>query len=280
MATFPEMTFQEFGLDGNSYLYWVVGDTNNPPLVLLYGFTGVAKDFIDLTNLLKDKYFIIIPEYPGWNGSPRFSGALTIHNYAKFFKKLIDYLGFSKINLFGHCLGAVAAIEFDYLYPEAVSKLILVSTPYLGSKTEKFHKFLVRLAERSPKSIRPIYFFWRSRFFGIPFDFYSIKLRSFEKKMARIKEHIFKQPLEPQDAVEENWISFVKFNFKKVKEIKHQIHLIHGAEDILINPKQAVKLQRLFPKASLDLIPLAGHVPPVEAPEDLAKLINNYLASP
>lgn len=277
MAVFAELTLQDFHLDGKVYKYWIQGNSNNPPLVMFYGFTGVAKDFSEVTNLLKDKYLIVIPEFPGWNGSPRLQASLSLKNYAKFFKQLFNFLGYSKVSIFGHCLGAVEAIEFTYLYPETVDKLILVSTPYLGSKTEKFHKILVRLAERSPKQLRPIFFFWRSRIFGIPFDFYSIKLRNFEKKLDRIKEHIFKQPHEPQDAVEENWISFIKFDFRKARKIKQMVHLIHGAEDVLINPRQAVKLQTLFPRVSLDIIPEAGHVPPVETTKELVKLLRRYL---
>lgn len=278
MGSFPQMKLQEFELDGRRYLYWVQGDSNNPPLVLLYGFTGVAKDFIELADLLKDKYFIIIPEFPGWNGSSRLPAALTIHNYAKFFKKLFDHFGIPKISLFGHCLGTVVATEFTYLYPEMIKKTILVSTPYLGgSKAEKFQRFLMRRAEHSPQALRPIFFFWRSRIITVPLDFFAIKLPDLDKKLARIKEHIFKQPTEPEDILEENWISYIKFDFKKVKEIKLAVNLIHGAEDILISPNQAIKLQKLFPNASLDIIPTAGHVPPVETPVELGKLMRKYL---
>jgi pimeloyl-ACP methyl ester carboxylesterase len=280
MSLFHEMTRQEVELEGRKYPYWVKGDSKNPPLVLLYGFTGVAKDFIELSELLKDKYFIIIPEYPGWNGSPRFEDVLTIHNYAKFVKKLLTKIGYQQVNVFGHCLGAVVAIEFTYLYPETVSRLILVSTPYLsGSKAEKFQKFVMSLAERSPKSLRPVFFFWRSRVFAVPLDFFAIKVKNRRKKLARIKEHIFKQSFEPEDAVEENWISFVDFDFRKVKQINVPVYLIHGGEDIMIGPAQSMKLKRLFPKASLNIISQAGHVPPVETPKELAQLTHKYLDS-
>jgi pimeloyl-ACP methyl ester carboxylesterase len=277
MSNFPEMTLQDFHLDGKVYKYWVQGNQKNPPLILFYGYTGVHKDFLYLAEKLKNNYFIIIPEFPGWNKSPRLDKPLTINNYAKYFKSLFDFLGFSKINLFGHCFGAVVAIEYAYFYPDTVNKLILVSPPYLGGKTEKFHKFLVRMAENSPKFIRPVFFFWRSRILAVPFDFYAIKLRSFEKKMDRVKEHIFKQFFEPEDAVEENWISFIKFNFNKVKRINIRANLIHGAGDVLVNIKQAEKLQKLFPHATLDIISQAGHVPPVEAPDELLELVTKYL---
>lgn len=277
MALFQDMTPQDFPLGENTYRYYIQEDSKNPPLILFYGYTGVHKDFLWLAEQLKKDFFIIIPEFPGWNKSPRFNEPLTVRNYAKHFKKLFEHLGIEKLNLFGHCFGAVVAIEYVYLYPETVRELILVSTPYLGGRTERFHKFLVRMAERSPRSIRPVFFFWRSRLLSVPFDFYAIKLRSFEQKLARVKEHIFKQFFEPEDAVEENWISFIKFNFNKVKNIKHQVRLIHGAKDVLVSTTQATKLQKLLPRASLDIIVEAGHVPPVESPEELLALIRKYL---
>lgn len=277
MSSFSEMTSQDFELKGTKYRYWVEGDSQKPPLVIFYGFTGVAKDFIEVAKQLKDKYFIIIPEFPGWNGVPRLPEKLTLQNYAIYFKKFVDFLGYSKINLFGHCVGAVEAIEFTYQNPQMVEKLILASPPYtVGARGYGFSLFLAGMAARSPRFLRPIFFFWRSRILTVPLDFFAIKL-DLAQKLARIKEHIIKQPHEPEDTMEENWISFMNFDFAKAKKINMRVHLIQGAEDIIVNKAQVEKLQKLFPDATLDIIPDAGHVPPVEATQELIDLIRKYL---
>src|SRR5438270_876571 len=98
---------------------------------------------------------------------------LTIHNYAKFFKRMLDSLNIEKVHLFGHCVGAVAAIEFAYLYPEKVTKLILVSVPYMGGMpVQAFYSFLAGMSERAPAFMKPVFFFWRSRLLTVPLDFF------------------------------------------------------------------------------------------------------------
>jgi pimeloyl-ACP methyl ester carboxylesterase len=69
----------------------------------------------------------------------------------------------------------------------------------------------------------------------------------------------------------------VRFNFKKVKRIKHTVHIIHGGEDLFIPVNNARHLQTVFPSATLDIIPQAGHVAPVETPQELIVLMKQYL---
>jgi pimeloyl-ACP methyl ester carboxylesterase len=88
------------------------------------------------------------------------------------------------------------------------------------------------------------------------------------------------QPDQCEEAVEENWISLIKFNFKKIKDIKVPIHLIHGEKDYLVSKSLILKFHALIPKASLDFIADAGHIPPLESPDTLAKIILNYSDTP
>lgn len=278
MPNFTTITKQYFSPDGNPYSYWVVGKTENPPIILLYGYTGVHEDFLALAETLKNNYFVIIPEYPGWNNVPRFKAKLTIHNYAQYFKALLDSLNIQKSIIIAHCMGSVIAIEFAYLYPYAVSKLILISPPYLRHTwAEKMYLLLAHKAKHASNKTKPLYFFWRSRLLTVPLDFFIIKTRSFSQKMDRIKDHIINQPKQNEDAVEEEWISFIDFNFEKAKNITAPVHIIHGEKDAFIPILQAEKLRNIFSSATLDIIPNAGHVPPVETPNELAQLISKYL---
>lgn len=280
MAVFERMTKQVITSGEDEYIYWVAGEDTQPPLIILYGYTGVHEDFLEIVKALKERFFIVIPEHPGWNNAPRFKDPLTIHNYAVYIKKLCDLLEFKKIALVGHCVGSVIASEFTYLYPLSVSQLILISTPYLeGTWAQKMYGALAKGANHSPGFAKSFFFLWRSRPLNVPLDLFTIKLKDFRKKMQRIKDHIVKQPLQHEDAVEEEWLSFVGFDFNKVKKIAMPVHLIHGEKDMLLSCAQAEKFQRLFPSATLAIIPEAGHVPPVETPQALTKLLLESLST-
>lgn len=260
----------------NDY-YWVLGDRKNPPLLLLHGYTGNHNDLLSVAESLKEKYFIIVPDLPGWGKSPRFKKNLSIENYALYLKALLDSLKIHKITLVGHCMGTALCIEIAVRFPNLVEKLFLVSTPYIaGTMSEKIFLHLANITEKSPKKIRKVFFIWRSRFFVTPLSLYILKVHSLRKKINLIKHYIKTQPSQQEDAVEENFFSGIHYNYEKVKQIKVPIHLIHGANDVIIRRNDALKFHALIPSASLEFIPHSGHIPPVESPKSMASLILKY----
>lgn len=271
-------TFEYKGTGG--FAYWTCGNINKPALLLIPGFTGTHSALIPMTKPLKKAYFIIIPDLPGWGDSPRFKEQLSLGNYAQYIRKLIAYLKISKLSLVGHCMGSIITLEFAYQYPETVKKLVLVSPPYIqGTIAHRFFHHLAHLSRHSPKQIRPLFFFWRNRVFSFIIGLVMLRFRTLRRKLS-VNLKTFKQYKSThEDSVEENWTSFLDFNFEKARAIKAPTLTIHGKQDLIITPKQALKLTSLIPNSSFAFIPNAGHLPPVETPQELGRLIFDYLQS-
>lgn len=264
--------------NGNEYIYWVAGEKTNQPLVIFYGYTGVYADFVEIVEKLVNKYYIIIPEYPGWGKNKRFKEKLTIENYARYFDRLINHLSLSSVSILAHCMGSVSAIEYIYLFPNKVKNIVIISTPYIHYQFAwNLFAILARLTEKSPKFIRPIYFFWRSRIIGVPLDFIIIKIKDRRKKLKRIYDHIVLQFSYPEDATQEQWISYVDYDFSKVKKIKSTVHLLHGKLDLLLPIECARKLHQLFQNATLDILEQGGHTPPVESADEVVEYVYKYI---
>lgn len=276
---YPRVTMRSFlAEDGNEYFYAVDGNTKKDVLLLLPGFTGTHADQLRLAEDLRDTYFIIVPDLPGWGRSPRFKKALTLKNYAQYLHSLLESLAINKIYLFGHCMGATLALEYALLYPQSVRNLILVSTPYNeGLLSQRLFLHLADISTHAPKFFRPLLFFWRSRFFSVPFAFVSLKFRSFHKTLRMILRGIKQQPLQDEDVVEENWVSFIHFRYERIKKLHMPTLILHGNEDLIVSPKQAQKLQELLPQAKLEYIKGAGHLPPMETPGQLATKVKEFL---
>lgn len=275
---FGRATQFTFSMDGktNDY-YWVLGNKNNPPLLLIHGYTGTHNDLLEFADHLREKYFVIVPDLPGWGKSPRFPDTLSIENYAVYLKSLLDSLKIHKTTIVGHCMGTAISIELAYRYPTIAEKIILISTPYItGTMNEKVFLHLANVTQHSPKRIRRIFFIWRSRLIVIPLGFYFIKVRGFKKKLRLMKHYIKIQPFQKEDTVEENFESGIHYKYEKVKLIKSPIHLIHGYDDVIINRDDAIKFHQLIPSSTIEFIPHAGHVPPMETPQSLATLILRY----
>jgi len=255
---------------------WTVGDKNNPPLLLVPGFTGTHTDLMRTAEVLAKKYFVIVPDLPGWGESPRFSEELTIENYTTYIKSLLDQLGISKITFVGHCMGATVGIEFTNKFPEKLKELFLVSTPYLGELAGKLLTFDADLAVRFPKKIRPLFYLWRNRFFGVIANIFVIRTVSKMKKLKLMIHYILVQGEPSEDSIEEAWRSLIHYDYKRLENATVPIHIIHGNEDILINKGQAKKLYSFLPSATVDYVLHCGHMPPVENPEGVAEAILKY----
>lgn len=263
----------------NKTYYWLIGNPDNPPLLLLSGFTGIHNDLFPLANLLKTRYFVILPDLPGWGESEKTAENLTISFYALYLKKLLESINLPALTVAGHCMGAALAIEFASLYPNSCKKLILISTPYFeGTLQHLIFLHLADMTNHSPRLLRRIFFFWRSRIFSMPLGlFLFLKYRSWKKKLYLVSRNFYEQPKQNEDVVEENWISLINFDYKKLSTLNLPIYLIHGSQDLIISINQITKLKdKYLPNSKLEFIQKAGHLPPMETPGSLTSLILKY----
>ncbi|HUD44636.1 MAG TPA: alpha/beta hydrolase [Patescibacteria group bacterium] len=267
-----------FSIDKNKpEHYWTLGKSDKPVLLLIPGYSGNHVDLLTFAHLLTDKYSVLIPDLPGWNESPRFNKKLTIHNYALYLKALLDYLHISSVTIVGHCMGGTLSIEITYLFPDLVNNLFLISVPYLhGTWGEKMFLHLAGLSENSPREFRRVFFLWRTRFINILLSFVVLQFKHFRRKLKYIQVSTAGRKKEKEDAVEENWVSLIHYDYQKVKSLTLPVHVIYGVKDLYVSESQSIKFFKLVPKATLDPIEAAGHLAPLETPQTLANIILRY----
>lgn len=260
--------------------FWVEGKSGNPALILMAGFTGTHGDLLSLARELKEKYFILIPEFPGWGEVPEEKSSLTIESYAHVVQEIIASMSLEKVVLVGHCMGGVVALECGYEFPNSITHTIIMSPPYQeGTPGQVFFKTLGSLSEKVPQFFRPAFFFWRSRIITVPLSFFVIKTRSLHKKLSIISKTMHKQTGQNEHVLEKNWISLIEFNYHKLNKLSMPIDVIHGEEDLLIPLTQARKLAALLPHATFHILKNGGHLPPVEEPGTVARLIEQILTN-
>jgi pimeloyl-ACP methyl ester carboxylesterase len=256
---------------------WTVGDEQNLPLLLVPGFTGTHTDLMKTAAVLSKKYFVYVPDMPGWGESPRFAKELTIKNYATYVKSILEQLGIEKVTYVGHCMGATIGIEFAARFPEKLQQMFLISSPNLGNTIyHKLLNFVADSAVKFPKPIRPLFYLWRNRFFGTVANIFVVRLKGKLRKLRLIFHYVLIQGDPKEDSVEEAWKSMIHFDYAKIKDIKIPVHLIHGEEDILITKKRVNELQKFLPSVTVDYVSDCGHSPPVENPIGTAEAILRY----
>lgn len=272
---------KSFRFENKTYYYWISGKRTSPPLLMIPGLTGTHGNLLEVSYALRKDNYLIIPDLPGWGLSPRPQEALTIEYYARFFHALREHLKLEKINIFSHCMGTAIAIEFASMSPSSVNKLIMVSTPYEeGSWGYHILKSVSKWGEGVPRALRPLFYIWRNKYINFVTGFFILKFKSLKKKMRMLVEIFKEQSILDNQSFVESWLSLLDFEYLKLNKIKGNfpIHLIFGGQDVLIPEHQATKFHKLITKsASLDFIPEAGHLPPIETPRMLARIVLEYL---
>lgn len=278
MQQYKRMIKRPLFLEGQEYYYWVSGKKKSPAILVIPGFTGIHNDLLDMTRLLRKKYFVIIPDLPGWGASPKLKTTATIQNYAKYLEKLIDHVDISSVILIGHCLGTAVAIEYATQHLNKVEKLLLLNIPYNdGALARKCMAGLAKMAAMSPEKIRPVFYFWRARVLSMILIMFILQVKSWRKRL-RAGLHTWKvQPQQDEEVVEANWFSLMYFDFKKAKRIKKPIHIIHGERDYIVGADVVKKFHEFLPQSTFDIIQGGGHNLQFEKPELVERTILRYL---
>ena len=120
------------------------GKPTDPPLLALHGWLDNAGTFDRLAPLL-DGHYLVALDLAGHGRSDHRPPA-TWYPYADFLDEIgavIEWFGWSSVDLLGHSLGATLASTFAAICPQKVSRLLLIEG--LGPLTQMAEKTLDQL---------------------------------------------------------------------------------------------------------------------------------------
>ncbi|PXV59124.1 epoxide hydrolase. Serine peptidase. MEROPS family S33 [Dyella jiangningensis] len=106
----------------------VWGDEAAPPLLALHGWLDNAWSFARLAPLLASRWQVIALELPGHGHSDHLPPGMAYHfvDYVRAVLDAIDALGFERLHLMGHSLGAGIASLVAAAKPDRIDRLLLI----------------------------------------------------------------------------------------------------------------------------------------------------------
>jgi pimeloyl-ACP methyl ester carboxylesterase len=108
-------------------------DTGSGPAVLfIHGILGSQRQWSHLVDELDDDHRVVVPDLFGHGDSAKPTGDYSLGAHAATLRDLLDRLGIERVTLVGHSLGGGIAMQFYYLFPERVDRLVLVASGGLG----------------------------------------------------------------------------------------------------------------------------------------------------
>nr|XP_043613695.1 uncharacterized hydrolase YugF-like [Erigeron canadensis] len=250
----------------------MVQDTANP-IVLLHGFDSSCLEWRYTLPLLEqaglETWAIDIL---GWGFNqletlPHCTVESKRDHLFQFWKSYIK----RPMLLVGPSLGAAVAIDFAIHHPEAVDKLILINASVYSKGTGNLSKLprSVAFAGVSLLKILPLRFYATNLSYNsLPFD----KCLDWTY-IARL------HCLLPwwEEATVDFMISGGYNVSAQINQVVNKTLIISGENDRIIDSKLAVRLHCELPNAIIRQISNCGHIPHVEKPDVVAKLITDFV---
>ena len=113
-------------LNGLKFHYLDWGHSGRPVLLCLHGSTGQAHSWDFLGEVVGDEWRLLALDMRGHGKSEWASGDYPIASFAGDIAKFVAHIGVTSIHLVGLSLGGIVAMTYSGMFPERVSRLVLV----------------------------------------------------------------------------------------------------------------------------------------------------------
>ena len=259
-AAFREETIRVGGID----VHTLIGGSG-PPLLVLHG-AGGNRGWRRWMAAVAERHTVYAPTHPGFGRSGDAEWMEGIDDLARFSLWFLDTLGLPKAHVLGHSIGGWTAAELATMHPGAVDRLVLVAPvglkPETGEILDVFFYSpaeLLALTVHDPSTIPE----W-DELYGRPPTPEEIEIATRNREMtARLtwKPYMFNPRLE-----------------RFLPRVNAPALIVWGREDRIVPVVCGEQYRRLLPRATMTVFERCGHQPPIERPDDFARLVLEFLA--
>jgi pimeloyl-ACP methyl ester carboxylesterase len=265
-------------LGKTSYHYAQAG--KGKTLLLIHGWSNNWQGWIPLSEHLKKKYNVVMPDMPGFGDS--FSPGLkyTVPMQAYWIRQFINKKKLKPQAIIGLSMGSFVAAYFCQKYPQLAKKCVLIGPVLKSTKNPRLTHTIQKLfdfaqnSETSQSMLRQIaarrlYAYFISKY---------INMYKFNRFLVDSYGLIGKQKMTKEGFVQMG-VSAAQMNMEKlITEITLPLLLIWGKADKLTNPKKALEILKNNNLVCAScIIPQAGHVVSLEKPAQVAEAIEKFL---
>jgi abhydrolase domain-containing protein 6 len=247
------------------------GDPDLPPLVMVHGFGGDKETWLLCAPLLRRRRGLVAIDLPGHGRSSDITDAATVRRHAAAVSGVLDALGIGRAIFVGNSLGGGISLRIAHDTPERAAALVLVASagPWAHQTDE------ARSWDESDNPLIPG---------GSPDQMRAFMQRVTEKPPA-VPEAVIRYVTARRSAQSERlrrlFSDFVRARGAEaipedLAAIRAPALLIHGERDRVILVDSSHRLARGLPAAALHVLPGVGHVPQLESPARVARMIDRF----
>lgn len=109
-----------------------------PTLVLQHGFLSGSAYWENQVKAFAPDHDLIMPDLPGFGGSPTDLSATTISAMSERVVALLDHLGVERFSFLGHSMGGMIAQQIALDHGDRLDRLVLYGTSPVGETPGRF----------------------------------------------------------------------------------------------------------------------------------------------
>jgi len=275
-------TFVE--VDGRLVRVRVDGDAANPPVLLLHGIGRSMEDWAPQFHRLASAHRVIAVDVPGFGFSERPVGPINLSTFARGVLGAVDVLGETRpLNIIGNSLGGAIALQTLALRPERVASLGLINSAGFGREVTVLLRMLTVPGLGQLSTRRPTRASARLLERTIFTDPTLATKERIDHALAIARQPHSGAVLREAAVSLGTPIRGVRPGWRRQLAAFAALHprptlIMWGERDRVLPSHHLHEARRVFPHAETHLLPLIGHMPQIECPEEFADLVLPFLA--
>jgi 3-oxoadipate enol-lactonase len=238
------------------------------PLVLVHGLGYARWGWEPVADALAERFRVVLLDNRGIGESEAPAGPYTAAEMADDVVRVLEEAGIERAHVVGTSLGGMIAQELA-LRTKRVERLVLVCTTPGGPSAAPMPKATAQLIAEAA-SMEPLVALRR-------FVENALAPRAPEELVERILAHRLRtaQPLTAWAAQAAAGMSFDAWD--RLPELRAPTLVLHGTEDVVVDPANATLLVERIQDARLEWFPGCGHLLFWEEPERFVTLVGEFL---
>jgi pimeloyl-ACP methyl ester carboxylesterase len=251
------------------------GEKTAAPLLMVLGLSHRLAHWGRLPALLAERFFVVTFDCRGIGQSEQRDAHYGIDDELADMAAVLDAVGLDRAAIYGRSRGGALAQAFTLAHPERVQRLILSGTSHFGAQrigqtaeVEKAMNFTRDMTRQEIFTVQNIAMSspgWRER---DPEAFEACLATDLEAPPRRFAVVNQQRAIAP-------WSSH-----EVLAEIRCPTLVICGEDDGMVPPENSRQLAAGIPNSKFELIAHCGHLPMLEQPEIVARLVTDFCSEP
>ncbi len=269
---------KKINLSGINLHYVEAG--KGPPLLFLHGLGGTWKDWAENLPAFAATHQVMAIDFPGFGDSDKPEVKYSIDWFANIVENFIREKKLEGVNIIGHSMGGLIALELAARPNSRVEKLIVSDVVGIGDKSEFISYAMTKKIMGPETRWESFEKFLQGEFRAMVDGF----IKDQKPKTARdFFESVPKNPLTgnpflPMTPNVQMTASIIDFDIRpKLASIRQPTLILWGAKDPVAPPQDASLLKKEILQSKLILFPDSGHSPMIEHPSLFNQELGKFL---